>query len=98
MADEVRFHPLNSTEIQAINAPGTGPNHRDYSCGACGQATNGRVVASLKRAVDGATAWFCHCSCPRRESAIIIERGGNVIAQTPEAREFQADDKWPEDL
>ncbi len=95
MPENIRHHLLAGDETHQH------PNvavHHDFACGARGQPTNGRVLASLKREVDGAIINFCYCSCPKREPTVIVERGGNVVAQIPEAREFEPDEKWPQDL
>lgn len=97
-SDEVRFYPLDAHEQQSVQNRGLQPAHRDFSCGACGEATNGRAVASVKRSIDGATVWYCVCSCPQREATVLLERGGSVVAQIPEAREYHPGEKWPPDL
>ena len=98
MGIEFQFFPVSMTEAQQTQQRGVNPKHVDYSCGACGQTTNGRVVAYAKREADGANLSLCICSCPEAEPAILIERGGAVVAQLPEAREFQAAEGWPPDL
>jgi hypothetical protein len=101
VADEIFFHPLNQMDVSILqsqmhNEPPI--THRDFDCGACGQPTNGRIIASMKRKFDGATLWFCVCSCPRREGALMVSKGGVTISQFPEAREFHVGANWPPDL
>jgi hypothetical protein len=100
MADEVNFFPLNPSEVDKFQNQRHNPQpaHKDFECGTCGEHTNGRVLASVKRAIDGATVWHCVCSCSQREGTILVERGGNVIAQLPEAKEFHPGEKWPSEL
>lgn len=94
---EARFFPITAAEQQGVLG-GIVPRHRTYPCGACAQTTNGRVLASLKRDQDGATVQWCVCSCSREEPSVMIERGGAVVSQIPEAREFEAGDRWPPEL
>jgi hypothetical protein len=98
MASDVQFYPITITELQQLQQRGVNPKHRAYACGACGQSTNGRVVASTKRESDGANLWWCVCSCEKEEPTLIIERGGAVVSQVPEAPEFQPGEKWPPEL
>lgn len=98
MPNEVQFYPITPSEHQQTAQRGVNPKHLQYVCGACAQSTNGRVVAEIQRASDGATVSWCVCSCPRQEPAVLVERAGQVITQLPEAREFQVGDNWPAEL
>ena len=100
MANPVRFFISNTAEQQELNRGGhlINPRHLNYACGACGQTTNGRVVAEMKRQGDGKTLLWCFCSCPREEPAIVFEQEGKAVLQIPEAREFKSDDGWPPEL
>ena len=98
MSEEVSYYPSNQAEWMSAQQRGAQPKFRDFNCGACGQSTNGRVVATLKRECDGALISWCVCSCPNDEPTTIVERGGVVIHQLPEAREFQVGEKWPPEL
>jgi hypothetical protein len=98
MPNIVRFFPLNAAEQQEINRSGIQPKHCSYACGACSQITNGRILAEIKRECDGATVEWCVCTCPREEPTVVIERGGVVTQQIPDAREFQASTEWPQEL
>lgn len=95
MASEVRFYALM---VQELQQQGINPKHRPYPCGACGKDTNGRVVATAKRECDGAVVHWCICTCSKEEPTTIIERGGTVVSQLPEAREFQVGERWPPEL
>lgn len=98
MPNNVNFYSLNQQEHAQTNQRGITPKHVSFTCGKCGQATNGRVVADLKREDDGATVSWCVCTCPKEEPTILIERGGQIVAQYPDAQEFQPDEKWPPEL
>lgn len=100
MASDVQFFPLTANELMKAQQQGIQPRHKTYSCGAseCGKTTNGRVMASMKRESDGATIHWLVCSCPKEEPTIQVERGGAMVTQIPEAREFQAGEKWPPEL
>lgn len=97
MADDFEFYPATGGEYQKVQA-GIRPRHLQYDCGACGQPNSGRLIASTKREGDGAILNLCVCSCPKAEPAILTERGGKVVAQIPEVREFHVGENWPADL
>ena len=92
------FYPINLPEQQATNTKGINPKHVGYTCGTCGQATNARVLAELKRECDGANLLWCVCACPKEEPSVVIERAGTVVRQIPDAQEFAVDEKWPSEL
>lgn len=98
MPNDVQFYPLTRDEHAYANNRGPNPSHRKFVCGSCGKDTNGRVVADLTRACDGAKVAWCICTCRREEPTILVERGGVEVAQFPSACEFVAGQNWPPEL
>jgi hypothetical protein len=103
----VGFHPLSIEELcgksgytggLSLVQLGLRARHTSYPCGACGQATTGRVVCSVTRRLDDADILWCLCACEKSEPTIVIEQNGVGISQLPLAREFSASQKWPDDL
>src|SRR5262249_33839776 len=83
--NQVYFYAITGEE--AGNAHNIRPNHVQYLCGACGSATNGRVVCDMVRK-DGATVVWAMCSCSRSEPTVIVMRGKDLIQQLPISCEF----------
>lgn len=96
-AGHVSFFPITQEEFHAANR-GMAPKHKMFSCGSCGQSTNGRVLCHVIRRPDSAAIFWCDCSCERHEPTILIERGGQVLAQLPHPNEFTPAGDWPSDL
>ena len=76
---------------------GVRPQYCDYSCGACGNQTTGRVLCDVKRS-DGTAVFWCLCSCERSEPTIAMEKDGTTIMQLPQPKKFHADPAWPKEL
>ena len=74
---------------------GLSPKHRTYFCGACGDTTNGRVLCEVVRNLDSARIAWCLCSCDKSEPTVLIQKGDDVIAQLPLARDFHSASDWP---
>lgn len=100
MSSKVQFHVLSQDEWHNIAQSGqvVRPRHVPVDCGACGQTTNARIVATCKRDHDGADISWGICTCDREEPMIVCERAGTTFAQWPEARHFKAGERWPQDL
>lgn len=94
MPTPVRFHLISYEEHKPLVPTPLDPLHRNYDCGSCGRATCGCVVADLPRN-DGSVLYWCYCSCPRQEPAVLLENKGVMIAQYPEIREFHPAISWP---
>ena len=103
---DVTFHPMKVEEYRLPPAFGGGfpgnlavrPVHTDYTCGACGQTTNGRVLCEMLRTNGGPKIMWCVCSCEREQPTVVETTEGKVISQLPIAREYHANPNWPTDL
>lgn len=99
MSSKVDFFIINNEEWQALNTGGhVKPTHVQMDCGACGKSTNARVIAKCQRQKDGASILWTICACDREEPSMLLSRGGVEFAQFPEAKHFQAGERWPADL
>lgn len=101
MSSKVEFFIFSNDEWRALQDGGSGvvrPKHMLVDCGSCGNSTNARVVASCQRKADGASISWCLCSCDKEEPMMVMTRGGVRFAQLPEAKHFQAGERWPSDL
>jgi hypothetical protein len=98
MSDKVQFFPMTNEESIAVIKKRINPNHIGFLCGACGESTNGRVIACMTRSLDGADVFWCHCSCQREEPTLIVAKGTSTVSQLPLAQAFHASTSWPGDL
>lgn len=104
--EQLVFHPQGLEEFNAPEAYlggisqqfGVRPCYRSYSCGACGNATTGRILCDVTRPADGATVSWCVCACEKCEPTIIVSKDGTDTMQLPLPKEFHADPKWPTNL
>jgi uncharacterized protein DUF4145 len=97
MNNKVEFYPLNAAESLQLQSGVPRPTHLTYLCGACGESTNGRLVASCRRADGSEVCWFL-CSCDNGEPTVMVVKDKAIALQLPQAREFKADTNWPPDL
>ncbi|HEY3967079.1 MAG TPA: DUF4145 domain-containing protein [Planctomycetaceae bacterium] len=95
---EVEFFPLTNKEMSGIQQGGFKPTHATFECGACGKATQGRVVGAMIRKSDGKELLWCMCSCDRQEPTVLVKQGETLISQSPISKEFHPNDRWPKDL
>ena len=107
-AGTIAFYPLRVEELagsgpyanqhsHVMQQLGLESKHFRYSCGACGDTTNGRVLCDVKRD-DGSRVQWCWCSCDKSEPTVLIEKDGNIVMQLPIAKHFHANPKWPPEL
>jgi hypothetical protein len=97
MPEDIQFYPYTPGEKLFLHRPDN-LAACSYKCGSCGQGTNGRVLATMKRERDKATIHWTVCTCPKREPAILIECWGNLFSQHPAPRDFHAGENWPAEL
>jgi hypothetical protein len=105
--DRVQFHPLNEEELiggqskhlgMSLSRFGLTSKHRQYTCGACGGTTTGRIVCEVKRKADEANIYWCWCSCEKGEPTILVEKEGKISTQLPFAKSFHIEPDWPKNL
>lgn len=89
--------PQNSGGHQLAGQLGYRPRHCNFTCGACGSETNGRLLCDVTKD-DGIIEQWCVCGCDRLSPTIITEKDGARLSQLPLPKQFPPDKAWPKEL
>jgi Domain of unknown function (DUF4145) len=96
MCEEIVFYPFFPKELQSARTVAI--KAHSYECGACGQSTNARVLATMARPKTGDIVYWAVCACSKSEPTILVERSGLRLTQLPTPRKFHVGNNWPPDL